>query len=92
MYYIGNIFLTERKVSKREAIKRVISLPKRHSNIDVMYVLTGLKQNKNRMLKSLSNLEKFHTDNTNVFASNIFVKYKHQLVGNMAKGGISKRR
>ena len=40
---IGNIFLTEREVSKREAIKRVMSLPKRHSNIDVMYVLTGLK-------------------------------------------------
>ena len=40
---IGNIFLIEREVSKREAIKRVMSLPKRHSNIDVMYVLTGLK-------------------------------------------------
>ena len=41
-----------------EAIKRVLSLPMRHSNIDVLYVLTGLKKNRTRMLKSLPNFRK----------------------------------
>ena len=53
MLSIGNTFLTKRKVSMHEAIKRVLSLPVRHSNIDVLYVLTGLKKkNRTRMFKS----------------------------------------
>ena len=53
MLSIGNTFLTKRKVSMHEAIKRVLSLPVRHSNIDVLYVLTGLKKkNRTRMCKS----------------------------------------
>ena len=36
MYSIGNTFLTNCKVSTYEAIKRVLSLPMRHSNIDVL--------------------------------------------------------
>ena len=36
MHSIGNIFLTKREVSTHEAIKRVLSLPMRHSNIDVL--------------------------------------------------------
>ena len=43
----------------------------RHSNIDALYVFTGLKKNRTRMLKSLSILEKMHPDDTNVFAPNI---------------------
>ena len=41
---IGNIFLTKHEVSTHEAIKRVMSLPMRHSNVDVLYVPTGLKK------------------------------------------------
>ena len=37
MYSIGNTFLTKPEVSTYEAIKRVLSLPMRHSNIDVLY-------------------------------------------------------
>ena len=44
MLSIGNTFLTKSKVSTHEAIKRVLSLPKRHSNIDVLYDLTSLKR------------------------------------------------
>ena len=76
MLSIGNTFLTKREVSTHEAIKRVLSLPIRHSNIDVLYVCTGLKKNRTRMLKSLSTLEKMHPDDTNVFASNIIDKYE----------------
>ena len=51
MHSIGNTFSTKREVSTHEAIKRVLSLPMRHSNIDVLYVPTGLKKNRTRMLK-----------------------------------------
>ena len=77
MRFIGNAFFTKCEVSTHEAIKRVIFLPMRHSNIDVLYVRTGLKKNRTRMLKSLSILEKMHPDDADVFASNID-KYKNQ--------------
>ena len=51
----------------------------RHSNKDVLFVPTGLKKNRTRMLKSLSTLEKMHPDDTNVFASNIIDKYENWL-------------
>ena len=44
----------------------------------ILYVPTGLKKNRTRMLKSLSVLEKMHPDDTNVFASNITDKYENQ--------------
>ena len=46
----------------------------RHSNIDILYVFTGLGKNKTRMLKSVSIFKKMHPDDTNVFASNIIEK------------------
>ena len=45
MLRVGNTFLSKCEVSTHEAIKRVLSLPVRHSNIDVLYVPTGLKKN-----------------------------------------------
>ena len=42
------------KVSTHEANKRVLSVPMRHSNIDVLYVPTGLKKNTIRVLKPAS--------------------------------------
>ena len=77
MLCIGNTFLTKPEGSTHEAIKRIFTLPMRYSNIDVLYVPTGLKKNRTRMLKSLSVLEKMHLDDTNVFASNIIDKYKN---------------
>ena len=77
IHSIGNTFLTKREVSTYEAIKSVLSLPMRHSNIDVLYVHTGLKKNRTRMLKSLSFLEKMHPDDRNIFASNIIGKHEN---------------
>ena len=77
MLSIGNTFLTKFEVSTYEAIKRVLSLPMRHSNLDVLYVSTGLRKNRTKMLQSLSTLEKMHPDDTNVFASDIIDKYKN---------------
>ena len=79
MLSIGNTFLTKCKVSTYKSIKRVLSLPMRHSNIGVFCVPTGLKKNRTRMLKSLSTLEKMHPDDTNVFASNVIDKYENRL-------------
>ena len=70
MLSIGNTFLTNCRVLR-------LSLPVRHSNIDVLYVPTTLKKNWTKMLKSLSILEKIHPDDTNVFASNIIDKYEN---------------
>ena len=50
MLFIGNTFLTKHKVFTHAAIKRVY-LPMKHSNVDILYVPTGLKKNKTRMLK-----------------------------------------
>ena len=44
MLSIGNTFLTKYEFSTHEAIKRALSLPMRHSNIDVLYVPTDLKK------------------------------------------------
>ena len=77
MFSIGNTFLTKCKVSTPEAIKRVLSLPISHLNIDVLYLPTGLKKNRTEMLKLLSVLEKMHPDNANVFASSIIDKYEN---------------
>ena len=76
---IGNTFLTKREVSTHEAIKRILSLPMRHSNIDVLYVPTGSKTSRTRRLKSLSILEKMHPDDTNVFVSSFIDKYENPL-------------
>ena len=44
MLSIGNTFLTKCKVSVHKSIKRVLSLPIRHSNIVILYVPTSLKK------------------------------------------------
>ena len=66
MHSIGNIFITKREVSTHEGVKRVLSLPLRHSNIDVVYIPTGVKKNRTRMLKPQSILETMHPVDTNV--------------------------
>lgn len=52
---IGNVFITKREVSTHEAIKRVLSLPLRTSNIGVTYIPNAQKKKK----KSNQNVEKF---------------------------------
>ena len=77
MLSIGNTFLTKCEVSTHGAIKRILFLPTRHSNIDVLYVPTSIQKNRTRMLKSLLILEKMHPDDTNELAPNIIGKYKN---------------
>ena len=58
MLSVGNTFLIKCGVSAHEAVKRVLSLPMRHSNADVPYVPTGLKKNRTRILKVVTNFRK----------------------------------
>ena len=44
MFSTGNTFLTKYEVSTHEAVKRVLSLPLRASDVDVLYVPTDLKR------------------------------------------------
>ena len=53
MLSIGDTFLTKHEVSAHEAFRRVLYLPMRHSNIDVLYVHTGLRKNRSRMKRTL---------------------------------------
>ena len=54
MLSIGDTFLTKHEVFAYEAFKRVLYLPMRHSNIDVLYVHTSLRKSTTRMVKSVS--------------------------------------
>ena len=78
MLSVSNTSLNKRKVSTHEGIRGVFSLPMRHSYIDDLYFPTGLKNNRTRMLKSLSILEKMYANGTNVSASNIICKYENR--------------
>ena len=75
---IGNIFITKREISTHEAIKGVLSLPLHHSNIDVVYVPTGLKKNRITKLKSQSVLELMDPDDSDVYASSLLDKYENR--------------
>lgn len=77
IHFTGNKLLDDCKVSKHEAIKRVLSLLMRHLNIDILYVSTGLRKNINELLKSLTILEKLHLDDRNVFL-HLFIKFPIQ--------------
>ena len=48
----GNVYLKTREVSPHEAIARTISLSSQLSNIDVIYLRSGLKKNRIQMSKS----------------------------------------
>ena len=66
-------------MSTHEAIARTISLPLRHSNIDVQYIPSGLQKNITHMLKP--NLIKdpvYDPESTAIFLPNILDKYANR--------------
>ena len=68
--YIGNVFLTKREVSTHEAIIRLLSAPMRSSNIAVMFIPTGIREERTRLLKPLAILNTVDSDGSNVFCTN----------------------
>ena len=75
---IGNVFTTKREVSTDEAIVRALSLPMRSSKINVEFIVTGLKENRTRALKSPEILKDMHPDDPNIYALNILDKYANR--------------
>jgi hypothetical protein len=78
LFAIGNVFTTKREVSTDEAIVRVLSLPMRSSKIAVDFIVTGLKENRTRALKSPEMLQMMNSDDTNIYALNILDKYANR--------------
>ena len=72
---IGNVFLKSREVSQHEAIARLIGLPLKETNVPVLFVTTGYRQQRTRMLKPRYVLERMNEDDTDIFTPNILDKY-----------------
>ena len=72
---VGNVFLTKREVTTPEAIKRVLSLPMRSSNIRCDFIFTGQSEERLRVLKPQSVLQKMDPDATDIFSNGIIDRY-----------------
>ena len=72
---IGNVFLKSREVSQHEAIARFNSMPLKESNTPVIFIPTGFKNQRTRLLKPNSVLQTMDDDDTDVFLPNIIDKY-----------------
>ena len=57
-----------------EAIQRLLSMPMRHSNNDVVYIPTGQKKKQIGMLKPQDFLGKMNPNYTNIYALSILVR------------------
>ena len=75
---IGNQFITKREVSCHEAIMRVLSMPLRRSNNDVLYVPTGEKKHRTRVLKPQHQLDQMDPEDEDVFALNMLDRYANR--------------
>ena len=75
---IGNVFTTKREVSTDEAIVRSLSLPMRSSKINVDFIVTGLKENRTRVLKSPEILKQMSPEDPNIYSLNILDKYANR--------------
>ena len=78
MQPIANILANQREMSIHEGIKRAISLRYRRSNNDVIFVPTGFKKDRVRMIKHHSILDTLHPDDPDVYAPNLLDKYEHR--------------
>ena len=56
---IGNVFVTKREISTHEAMKPVLSLPVRTSNIAVIYIYNEQKKKEKKKRKLNQNAENF---------------------------------
>ena len=72
---IGSIFIKAREVSEHEAIGRILSLPLRRSNIEVIFIQTDLKENRTRLLKSKKSLQSLENDDPDIYLPSIHEKY-----------------
>ena len=74
----GSVYLKTREVSTHEATAYTVSLSSRLSNIDMIYLPSGLKKNGIQMLKSRDELDKMEPSDNNVFQVNIIDRYANR--------------
>jgi len=73
---IGNVFQRSREVSLHQAIALTISIPLRHSNIDVIFVPTGPKEMRTRIIKpGLIKGNANDPETTDIYCPNLLDKY-----------------
>lgn len=75
---IGNVFLKSREVSQHEAIARLIGLPLKETNTSALFVPTGYRNQRTRLLKPPALLKHMDKDDMDVFVPNIIDKYAAQ--------------
>lgn len=72
---IENVFLKSREVSQHEATARLIGLPLKESNTPVLFVPTGYRDQRTRLLKPPALLKHINKDDMDVFVPNIIDEY-----------------
>ena len=75
---IGSVFLKSREVSEHEAVARLCGLPLRSSNTNVVFVPTGLPENRTRIFKPFYEINSLSDEDTNVFATNMIDRYQNR--------------
>ena len=75
---IGNVFLTKRELSTHEAVIRLLSLPMRTSNIGVIFIPTGFREERTRILKPIEILDTMDPDDTDIYCTNFLERYANR--------------
>ena len=76
MHKVGQVFITKREVSEHEAIKRVLSLPLRRSNIALVFIPTGPRKDMMRLLKPAALLKQMPGDETDIYMTSVIDRYE----------------
>lgn len=72
---IGNVFINSNVLSAQEEVYHCLSMPLTRCSSGEIYINTIPIDQRVRMLKSKSDLEKLNDDSNDIFYSNIFEKY-----------------
>ncbi len=75
LYHVANAMRKGREVSQHEAIMRLLSIPLRRSNTEVLFIPTDAKENRTRILKPKKVLDAMDKDDKNVYVPSIHDKY-----------------
>ncbi len=75
LYHVANAMRKGREVSQHECIMRLLSIPLRKSNVDVLFIPTDAKEDRTRILKPSKVLNTMDADDKNIYVPSIHDKY-----------------
>ncbi len=78
LYHVANAMRKGREVSQHEAIMRLLSIPLRKSNTEVLFIATDIKENRTRILKPKKVLDAMDTEDRNIYVPSIHDKYANR--------------